>query len=59
METLFIYGAGGFGRETLEIVEDINTIQRKWTKVYFIDDFNSNRLVNGVQVVDFTFFKNT
>lgn len=57
MKTLFIYGAGGFGRETLEIVEDINTIQRKWTKVYFIDDFNSNRLVNGVQVVDFTFFK--
>ena len=57
MHSLFIYGAGGFGRETLEIVREINAVQKKWNQIYFIDDFNSNRIVNGVEVVDFMFFK--
>jgi hypothetical protein len=57
MHSLFIYGAGGFGWETLEIVREINAAQKKWNQVYLIDDFASNRIVNGVEVVDFMFFK--
>lgn len=57
MTSLFIYGAGGFGRETLEIVREITTIHNKWNNFYFIDDFHNNRIINGVQVVDFMFFR--
>lgn len=43
MKELIIVGAGGFGRELLQWIKDINRIQRKWIIKGFIDD-NSNAL---------------
>lgn len=38
MDDLVIYGAGGLGRELLEIVEDINRARESWRMLGFIDD---------------------
>lgn len=38
MRDLVIVGAGGHGRETLDIVEAINAVQPTWNMVGFIDD---------------------
>lgn len=38
MKDLIIVGAGGFGRELLQWVKDINKIEKKWNIVGFIDD---------------------
>ncbi len=38
MKDLIIVGAGGFGRELLQWIKDINRIERKWNIAGFIDD---------------------
>lgn len=38
MEDLIIVGAGGFGRELLQWVKDINKVEKKWNIIGFIDD---------------------
>ena len=38
MKKLFIYGAGGLGREVLELLETINKISPNWDITGFIDD---------------------
>lgn len=38
MKDLIIVGAGGFGRELLQWVKDINRIEKKWNILGFIDD---------------------
>lgn len=43
MKKLIIVGAGGFGRELLWWIKDINKIENKWEIVGFIDD-NPNAL---------------
>lgn len=43
MKDLIIVGAGGFGRELLEWVKDINDIALTWNVLGFIDD-NANAL---------------
>ena len=43
MKKLIIVGAGGFGRELLWWIKDINKIESKWEIVGFIDD-NPNAL---------------
>ena len=40
MRKFFIYGAGGLGREILELSETINKIHLKWDIAGFIDDDN-------------------
>ena len=35
---LGIYGAGGHGREVLELAEIINNKNSRWDKIIFIDD---------------------
>lgn len=45
MKELIIVGAGGFGRELLQWIKDINRIQEKWSIKGFIDD-NMNALDN-------------
>jgi sugar O-acyltransferase (sialic acid O-acetyltransferase NeuD family) len=47
MEELIIVGAGGFGRELLQWVKDINKVKNKWIIKGFIDD-NRNAL-NGYE----------
>lgn len=43
MKSLIIIGAGGFGRELLQWIKDINAPQKKWVIKGFIDD-NPNAL---------------
>lgn len=38
MDDLIIYGAGGLGRELLEIIEEINAERRQWDLLGFVDD---------------------
>ncbi len=45
MKDLLIVGAGGFGREVLQWVKDINKIKPTWNIIGFIDD-NLNALEN-------------
>ncbi len=54
MKELIIVGAGGFGRELLQWVKDINQVENKWEIKGFIDDnlnaldgFNSDYEVIG------------
>jgi sugar O-acyltransferase (sialic acid O-acetyltransferase NeuD family) len=50
---LFVVGAGGFGRETLEAVRACNAVQPTWDVVGFLDDDPSlqGASVDGVLVV--------
>lgn len=41
MKALVIVGAGGVGRETLDIVEALNAVERQWEVVGFLDDAKS------------------
>ena len=53
MKDLIIVGTGGVGRETAQIVEEINKVKREWNILGFIDD-NKNligKLVNGYRVI--------
>ena len=36
---LYIYGAGGLGREVYEVAARYNELHRKWIEIIFIDDF--------------------
>lgn len=38
MLDLIIYGAGGFGRETALLVEQINAVEKRWNLIGFYDD---------------------
>lgn len=38
MDDIIIIGAGGFGREVLQWIKDINKIKQKWNILGFIDD---------------------
>jgi len=38
MAPIVILGAGGFGREVLDVIEAINLVERKWSFAGFLDD---------------------
>jgi sugar O-acyltransferase (sialic acid O-acetyltransferase NeuD family) len=38
MQKIVIYGAGGFGREIACLINSINSIEKKWDLIGFIDD---------------------
>ncbi|MGL4633171.1 MAG: acetyltransferase [Cetobacterium sp.] len=48
-EELVIIGAGGFGREVLWLIDDINEKQKRWNVVGFIDEDKSlhGKYING------------
>lgn len=50
---LAIYGAGGFARETLELVRDINADEAKWEILGFLDDDEEKwgRTLNDAPVI--------
>jgi sugar O-acyltransferase (sialic acid O-acetyltransferase NeuD family) len=50
---LFIYGAGGTGRELLDI--HYSTIKDKIDKknIYFVDDNKAGSIIDGVKILDF------
>ena len=48
---LAIYGAGGLGREVLELAMQINKLQSRWSSLCFIDDINANRQLKSHDVL--------
>ena len=48
-----VYGAGGHGRETAQLIEDINAHRARWDVLGFIDDNPSlhGREINGLPVL--------
>jgi len=53
MRSLFIYGAGGFGREIMDVARRSQAAQPKWTDIYFIDDFCTDDTRYGARVFGF------
>ena len=53
MKDIVIIGAGGVGRETTWIIEQINSIEPTWNILGFIDDNKDiwNKKVNGYKVI--------
>lgn len=51
MKDLIIVGAGGFGREVLQWIKDINKIENRWNILGFIDD--NTEALNG-QACDYS-----
>lgn len=50
---LGIYGAGGLGREVLELAKCINCTDKKWEKFVFIVDGAASNVVNGINVYSY------
>ncbi len=47
---LFVYCAGGFGREIVDLANRINGTRRRWDEVCFIDDFATDRTRYGIRL---------
>ncbi|MBQ7331489.1 MAG: NeuD/PglB/VioB family sugar acetyltransferase [Oscillospiraceae bacterium] len=59
MKDLVIIGAGGFGRETLALVEEINEVTPTWNFVGFIADYSTGESPEGYSVLgDMEYLKN-
>lgn len=41
--TLFVYGAGGFGKEVMDIARRQNAVTAQWTQICFVDDVRPER----------------
>ena len=52
-KTLGIWGAGGLGREVLELAKIINTKEKRWDEFIFIVDNVTVTEVNGEQVLSY------
>lgn len=50
---LGIYGAGGLGREVLELARIINSREKNWDDFIFIDDGNVGSEVNGIKIYSY------
>jgi sugar O-acyltransferase (sialic acid O-acetyltransferase NeuD family) len=53
MNALFIYCAGGFGKEIIDIARRINDKKKSWREIIFIDDFCSTGFHYGARVFSF------
>lgn len=51
---LFIYCAGGFGREVLRLAREINIYKKQWDNFVFIDDDCRKKTINGAEVWGFS-----
>ena len=53
IQPVVVYGAGGHGRETVQLIEDINAHRARWDVLGFIDDNPGmhGREVNGLPVL--------
>lgn len=50
---LGIYGAGGLGKEVLELVNQINKEKQRWAEIVFIDDVTKETSISNHQVFSF------
>ncbi|HTJ49993.1 MAG TPA: acetyltransferase [Cyclobacteriaceae bacterium] len=47
-----IYGAGGFGRETAVLIDQINAVSKQWNVIGFFDDgLSTGTVVDGLSVL--------
>lgn len=52
MKDIAIFGVGGFGREVLTLIQDINRVEPQWNIVGFFDDgYEKGIVVNGYPVL--------
>lgn len=56
---LAIYGAGGLGREILELAYMINQKSHRWSDFLFVDDDESKTLIQNVKVMSFDRIQST
>ena len=55
MKDIAIFGAGGFGREVITVINDINKVEKLWNIVGFFDDgCKKGEIINGVPVLGTT-----
>ena len=55
MKDIAIYGAGGFGKEVLTLINDINKVEKLWNIVGFFDDgCKKGDIINGITVLGTT-----
>lgn len=62
MKKIAIFGAGGFGREVLMLINQINQEKKTWEIIGFFDDgIPKNKIINGLPVLgnlkDLNFFE--
>ena len=50
---LFVYGAGGTGREILDIYSSIKQEKFEKCNIYFVDDYMVGTLIDKIHVLDF------
>lgn len=53
MKDIIIYGAGGLAKETVQLIEDINSVKPQWNILGYIDDFKGDcgEYVNGYRIL--------
>ena len=53
LKDIVIIGAGGVGRETALIIEDINNVNKEWNLIGFVDDNDNiqNTKINDYDVI--------
>ncbi|WP_394962504.1 acetyltransferase [Candidatus Allofournierella excrementigallinarum] len=56
MKTLAIYGAGGMGREVLDLAREINEREKRWKDIVLLNDFRAKDSVNGAPMYTFAEF---
>lgn len=57
MKKLFIYCAGGVGKEVCDIAERMNSINRQWNTIRFIDDVRKENSFYGHDLDPYIVFK--
>lgn len=50
---LFIYGAGGFGKEVMDFARRQNAVKPRWAELAFVDDITALRELHGAPVYRF------
>ena len=56
MKSLYIYCAGGFGKEVMDVARRLNASTRQWSVINFIDDGISDPIRYGADVFRFENF---
>lgn len=55
MKDLAIFGVGGFGREVLTLINDINKKENEWNIIGFFDDaYKKGEIINGIPILGST-----
>jgi sugar O-acyltransferase (sialic acid O-acetyltransferase NeuD family) len=53
MTELYVYCAGGFGKEVMDVARRLNALRRRWSAIHFLDDVCVESSRYGAKVVRF------